>query len=64
MPYGAPAVPPDYSGERGLIGLFLCGSLANQFEKLYAWMNTNNFSKWMALGQLSPIPLPGSSIPR
>jgi deferrochelatase/peroxidase EfeB len=44
MPYGVPAVPPDYSGERGLIGLFLCGSLANQFEKLYSWMNTNNFS--------------------
>jgi hypothetical protein len=43
-PYGAPAVPPDYSGERGLIGLFLCGSLVNQFEKLYTWINTNDFS--------------------
>jgi deferrochelatase/peroxidase EfeB len=44
MPYGAPPVPPDYSGERGLIGLFLCGSLVNQFEKLYTWINTNDFS--------------------
>jgi deferrochelatase/peroxidase EfeB len=44
MPYGAPPVPPDYSGEHGLIGLFLCGSLVNQFEKLYTWINTNDFS--------------------
>ena len=44
MPYGAPPVPPDYDGERGLIGLFLCGSLAGEFELLYSWINTNNFS--------------------
>jgi hypothetical protein len=44
MPYGAPPVPPDYDGERGLIGLFMCGTLAGQFEKLYSWMNTNDFS--------------------
>ncbi|MES2518487.1 MAG: hypothetical protein V4585_10290 [Bacteroidota bacterium] len=30
--------------DRGLIGLFLCGSIAQQFEKLYGWMNYNNFS--------------------
>lgn len=44
VPYGAPAAPPDYDGERGLIGLFLCGALAGQFEKLYSWINVNNFS--------------------
>jgi deferrochelatase/peroxidase EfeB len=44
MPYGAPPAPPDYEGERGLIGLFLCGSLAGQFEQLYSWINVNNFS--------------------
>jgi hypothetical protein len=44
MPYGAPPVPPNYEGERGLIGLFLCGSLAGQFEQLYSWINVNNFS--------------------
>jgi deferrochelatase/peroxidase EfeB len=44
MPYGAPPVPPNYDGERGLIGLFLCGSLAGEFEQLYSWINTNNFS--------------------
>jgi len=44
MPYGAPPVPPDYSGERGLIGLFLCGALAGEFELLYSWINVNNFS--------------------
>jgi deferrochelatase/peroxidase EfeB len=44
MPYGAPPVPPDYGGERGLIGLFLCGALAGQFELLYSWINVNNFS--------------------
>ncbi len=30
--------------DRGLVGLFLCGSIAGQFEKLYGWMNYNNFS--------------------
>lgn len=45
MPYGKPPMPPDYGGDRGLIGLFLCGALAGQFELLYGWMNTNNFSK-------------------
>jgi deferrochelatase/peroxidase EfeB len=44
MPYGAPPTPPDYDGERGLIGLFLCGALAGQFEQLYSWINVNNFS--------------------
>jgi deferrochelatase/peroxidase EfeB len=44
MPYGAPPVPPHYDGERGLIGLFLCGALAGQFEQLYSSINTNNFS--------------------
>ena len=28
-----------------MIGLFLCGALASQFELLYSWMNTNNFSE-------------------
>ena len=41
---GAPPVPSNYDGERGLIGLFLCGSLAGEFEQLYSWINTNNFS--------------------
>jgi deferrochelatase/peroxidase EfeB len=43
MPYGAPGAPPDYAGERGLIGLFLCGALAGEFELLYSWINVNNF---------------------
>ncbi|MCU0469238.1 MAG: hypothetical protein MUF58_11590 [Arcicella sp.] len=34
----------DDGVDRGLIGLFLCGSIAQQFEKLYGWMNYNNFS--------------------
>jgi deferrochelatase/peroxidase EfeB len=42
-PYGAP-VDVDPNADRGLIGLFLCGALAAQFELIYAWMNTNNFS--------------------
>jgi deferrochelatase/peroxidase EfeB len=44
MPYGAPPKPPDYSGDRGLIGLFLVGDLASQFELVYSWMNQNTFS--------------------
>ncbi|MBC7861855.1 MAG: hypothetical protein IAF38_02705 [Bacteroidia bacterium] len=45
MPYG-----PTFEGttrddvDRGLIGLFLCGNLSGQFEKIYGWMNYNNFS--------------------
>jgi deferrochelatase/peroxidase EfeB len=44
MPYGAPPNPPDYTGDRGLIGLFLVGDLAGQFELVYSWMNQNTFS--------------------
>jgi deferrochelatase/peroxidase EfeB len=48
VPYGAPPAPPDYDGERGLIGLFLCGALAGQFEMLYSWININGFSEKFA----------------
>lgn len=44
VPYGAPPVSDNDKGERGLIGLFLCGALASQFELIYSWINTNNFS--------------------
>jgi len=44
MAYGAPPTLKSYDGERGLIGLFLCGSIATQFELLYSWMNTTNFA--------------------
>ncbi len=45
MPYGASLTSNTDDGvDRGLIGLFLCGDLAGQFEKLYGWMNNNNFS--------------------
>jgi|GEM_PF-1209338 len=45
MPYGAELKSVADDGvDRGLIGMFLCGSLAGQFEKLYGWMNNNNFS--------------------
>ena len=46
VPYGAPPKGNDYSGERGLIGLFLCGALDSQFELIYSWINTNNFSSF------------------
>lgn len=45
MPYGPTLQRTEDDGiDRGLIGLFLCGSLAGQFEFLYGWMNYNNFS--------------------
>ncbi|WP_316820234.1 hypothetical protein [Pedobacter gandavensis] len=44
MAYGAPVVLKDYHGERGLIGLFLCGSLDIQFELIYSWINATNFN--------------------
>jgi deferrochelatase/peroxidase EfeB len=45
MPYGPPLTAATDDGvDRGLIGLFLCGSLAGQFEKISSWFNINNFS--------------------
>lgn len=45
MPYGPPLEGTTDDGvDRGLIGLFLCGSIANQFERLYGWFNQNDFS--------------------
>jgi len=34
-----------------LIGLFLCGSFAGQFELLYSWINTTNFSTVIPVAQ-------------
>lgn len=45
MPYGPPLNSTKDDGQdRGLIGIFLCGSPAQQFEKIYSWMNSNDFS--------------------
>jgi hypothetical protein len=45
VPYGPHLDGIEGDGiDRGLIGLFLCGDLASQFEKLYSWMNFNDFS--------------------
>jgi hypothetical protein len=45
MPYGEPLVGGTDDGrDRGLIGLFLCSSLARQFEKLLTWVHRNDFS--------------------
>lgn len=50
VPYGPPAGAGDAGADRGLIGLFLCGALASQFELLYGWMNANNFSNVFSPG--------------
>lgn len=55
MAYGAKGIPPEYEGERGLIGMFLCGSLGEQFEKMSQWMNVNNFSPVFTLSEQDPI---------
>jgi deferrochelatase/peroxidase EfeB len=45
MAYGPPLKSPKDDGvDRGLIGIFLCGSPSQQFEKIYGWMNSNDFS--------------------
>ncbi|RYU79914.1 hypothetical protein [Hymenobacter persicinus] len=46
VPYGAPlpAGAPDDGVDRGLVGLFLCGNLTSQFERISSWMNVNDFS--------------------
>lgn len=44
-PYGPYLASTTDDGiDRGLIGLFLCGSLSRQFEKMRGWMNMNDFS--------------------
>ena len=49
MPYGPTLTGTTDDGiDRGLIGLFLCGSFSRQFEKIYGWMNTNNFASDLA----------------
>jgi len=55
MPFGRTAAPPDYSGERGLVGMFLCGSLGEQFEKMYNWINANNFSPVFTQSEQDPL---------
>ncbi|MBL4604217.1 MAG: hypothetical protein JKY02_00690 [Flavobacteriaceae bacterium] len=47
VPYGKPlevGSTNEDMEDRGLIGLFFCGSLTLQFEKISGWMNNNNFS--------------------
>ena len=46
---GAPCGPKltgtvDDQVERGLVGMFLCASIRQQFYKLAVWMKENNFS--------------------
>jgi deferrochelatase/peroxidase EfeB len=49
VPYGPTLTGiTDDGKDRGLIGLFLCGSFSRQFEKIYGWMNTNNFASDLA----------------
>ncbi|HWW61976.1 MAG TPA: hypothetical protein VN181_11455, partial [Thermoanaerobaculia bacterium] len=48
LPYGPP--PGKGDGERGLVGIFLCGSLLLQFEKLNTWFFENNFSPLFPAG--------------
>lgn len=45
VPYGPTLTGTTDDGvDRGLIGLFLCGSFSRQFEKIYGWMNSNDFA--------------------
>ncbi len=46
MPYGAALEGTRDDGvDRGLIGMFFCSSLNDQFAKLLDWINRNDFSK-------------------
>jgi deferrochelatase/peroxidase EfeB len=45
MPYGPPLTSKTDDGRaRGLVGLFLCGSLTRQFEMIMDWIKQNDFS--------------------
>ncbi len=48
VPYGASLGDPDYDGQSGLVGMFIVGSLSDQFEIVSGWMNRNNFTPQLA----------------
>jgi deferrochelatase/peroxidase EfeB len=61
MAYGPPLnSTKDDGADRGLIGIFLCGSPAQQFEKIYSWMNLNDFSPVF----IPPNPVPPYASPQ
>ena len=58
MPYGPPYDPQKpYDGiERGLLGMFICGSLENQFEFLMrVWANGDLFAADLSKGSKDPL---------
>jgi Dyp-type peroxidase family len=58
VPYGPPFDPrnPDDGLERGLLGLFLCGSIPQQFEFITrSWMGLGGFVGQLATGTKDPI---------
>ena len=57
MAYGPPLLDDNADADRGLIGLFLCGDISDQFELLYSWMNANNFSNVFSPGFNTQDPL-------
>lgn len=58
VPYGPTLTGTTDDGvDRGLIGLFLCGSFSRQFEKIYGWMNANNFAS-----DFNPYPTPQDAV--
>jgi Dyp-type peroxidase family len=58
VPYGPPFDPanPDDGIERGLLGLFLCGSIPQQFEFITrSWMGQGGFVGPLTTGTKDPI---------
>jgi len=58
MPYGPPYNPalPNDGYKRGLLGLFICVSLDDQFEFLMAdWLNEGGFSGGVPTGTKDPL---------
>jgi len=56
VPYGAPVNERNKDEDRGLVGLFLCGSIPSQFQKIYSWINSVDFSS------LFPYPPPQDAL--
>lgn len=57
MPYGPEWVPGDNDdADRGLLGLFICSSLFNQFEILMStWVNGSFFPADLPAGERDPM---------
>jgi Dyp-type peroxidase family len=64
-PYG-PEFKQNENGneDRGLVGMFICASIGEQYLKLAKWINQNNFSPVFSSGRPAQDPIMGNRDPK